>query len=88
MKKLTIFERAFDILSSVPHLKRVMKGMWWFQIFLTPMICIFGISQKGFQAFNEPDMIKMILGYVMGITVFGYVFHRWDQRDQEKLSSD
>lgn len=88
MKKLTIFERAFDILSSIPYLKRIMKSMWWFQLFLTPVICFFAISQKGLVAFREPAMMKMILGYVLGITVFGYMFYRWDQRDRERLSSD
>lgn len=86
-KKLTIFERAFDHLSSIPYLKKIMKSMWWFQVFLTPAICLFGFFQKGLEAFKEPAMTKMILGYAFGMIVFGYMFHRWDQRDKERASS-
>jgi len=87
MKKLTIFEKAFDNLFSIPYLKRIMKSLWWFQVFYTPVCCLLGILKKGPEFFVEPSTVKMLLSYLFGMVVFGYMFYQWDLRDKERETS-
>jgi hypothetical protein len=87
-KNPSAFESGlFDFLSSISHMKKMMRIIWKFTIFWLPANYFIGFLQRGIEIFQEKQSILLIATYVVGSIGFGYMFHRWDRYDQEKQTS-
>jgi len=84
-----MLDRAFDLLSSFPYinLKALCKRMWWFQLFLIPLVVFIGYMSVGTNIFTAPQTLKMFPIYGVGIVTFRYMFWLWDRRDAERKLS-
>ena len=86
----SMLDKAFDLLSAFPYinLKALCKRMWWFQLFLTPVVVLIGYMSVGTSIFRVPQTLRMLLIYGVGIITFRYMFWLWDRRDAERELSN
>ena len=81
MKKTTVLDQAFDLLSNIPYLKKILKSLWLFHMISNPLICLLALIKSGPVSLTTPIAIKIIKGWLFGLVVFGYMFYLWDIRE-------
>lgn len=77
-KELNTTERAFDLLSSIPWLKGVMKSMFVMGALLGILPFLVG------EWTSRGEMLQKGASYVGGILFFSWIFRLWNRRDRER----
>ncbi|NGX56750.1 MAG: hypothetical protein K1060chlam5_00996 [Candidatus Anoxychlamydiales bacterium] len=80
----SILEKAFDHLSAVPFLRKIMKNLWMIStIFLGLMILIEITSIKMNKIKFRKDFLKTISLFILINSFFARIFFLWDKREKK-----
>ena len=76
-----ILEQAFDILSSIPYLKTILKALF--------VVCgAFSLIAVWYGKWSSnAHLIKFGIITIIGNLFFAYVFRLWDKRDKERTKT-
>ena len=80
-----ILERAFDLLSSIPFLKNVMKTLWIGIIGLKFVLLMVSLSKGGWSMAIKTGLFEKFPSFLVGALTFGLMFYYWDKREKQVL---
>ena len=84
--KPTILEQAFDLLSSIPLLRKVMHVLWVFStVFFGFSILVEGLAIVNGKAPFRSEWVKNLLMWSLINPMFAHVFHLWKKREGAKI---
>lgn len=82
-----MLERAFDLLSAIPYLRKIMLAMWIFSTTYSGSMLFFGIALvfSGKAEFT-PEWIRTAIQWVAINPLFALMFYLWNKREKTRKS--
>jgi hypothetical protein len=81
-KKVSIISEAFDLLSSIPYLKKILK----LGLVISTTWLAFAYSLAEWESTSH--LLKSVLFAVVGNLIFAQILRLWDRRDLERQAEE
>jgi len=81
----SMLDRAFDLLSKVPYLKKFIQNFWMIQTVFLGMLFVIEISTIFIKKIPpRKELTKDVILYLIFTLFFAWVFFLWNKREKSK----